>query len=303
MEITFLCGYIKEAGCAIIIIMTTNPADQNNKVAVVTGSSSGIGLETSLTLARNGFVTYATIRNLKKADTVKTLADREKIRIKIVPLDVTDDKSVNNAIQTIASEAGRIDVLVNNAGHGLFGAFEDLSIDEIKNIYDTNFFGLVRVTQAVLPIMRRQKSGMIVNVSSGAGIFGFPSGSAYVSTKFAVEGLSESISYELEPFGIKVVLVEPGFIKTNFGQAMVTAKKAQDPNSPCSQMMQKVAANSSSMASNAAPAELVAKVILEAVTSKSPNLRYLVGKDVETWAANKKTMSDAEFYNTIKNIA
>jgi NAD(P)-dependent dehydrogenase (short-subunit alcohol dehydrogenase family) len=151
--------------------------------------------------------------------------------------------------------------------------------------------------------MRRQKSGMIVNLSSGAGIFGFPGGSAYVSTKFAIEGLSESISYELEPLGIKVVLVEPGFIKTNFGQAMVIAKKAQDPNSPYSQMMQKVAANSSSMANNGAPAELVAKVILEAVTSKNPNFRYLAGKDVEKWAADKRTMSDAEFHNTIKNIA
>jgi NAD(P)-dependent dehydrogenase (short-subunit alcohol dehydrogenase family) len=289
--------YIKEAGCAIIIIMTTNPADQNNKVAVVTGSSSGIGLETSLTLARNGFVTYATIRNLKKADTVKTLADREKIRIKIVPLDVTDDKSVNNAIQTIASEAGRIDVLVNNAGHGLFGAFEDLSIDEIKNIYDTNFFGLVRVTQAVLPIMRRQKSGMIVNVSSGAGIFGFPSGSAYVSTKFAVEGLSESISYELEPFGIKVVLVEPGFIKTNFVQAMVVAKKSQDPKSPYSQMMQRIAAVSSQLAQRGSEADLVAKTVLNAVTSQKPNPRYLVGKDVEEWVKSKNSMTDAEFHD------
>jgi short-subunit dehydrogenase len=152
--------------------------------------------------------------------------------------------------------------LVNNAGYGLFGAFEDLSTEGIKNLHETNLFGLVRVTQAVLPTMRRQKSGVIVNLSSGAGIFGFPGGSAYVSIKFVVEGLSESIQYELEPFGIKVILVEPGFIKTNFGQAMVIAKKSQDPNSPYSQMMQKVAANSSSMADNGAPAELVANVIL-----------------------------------------
>ena len=110
--------------------------------------------------------------------------------------------SVTNAIQAISSEAGRIDVLVNNAGYGLNGAFEDLAIDEIKAQYETNVFGLIRTTQAVLPIMRRQKSGTIVNISSGAGRFGFPSSSAYVSTKFAVEGLSESMSYELEPFGL-----------------------------------------------------------------------------------------------------
>jgi short-subunit dehydrogenase len=130
--------------------------------------------------------------------------------------------------------------LVNNAGYGLIGAFEDLSIDEIKNLYETNVFGLIRVTQAVLPVMREQKSGIIVNVSSGAGLFGYPGGSAYVSTKFAVEGLTESISYELGQFGIKVVLIEPGFIKTNFENAMVIAKKAQDPNSPYSKMMQRI---------------------------------------------------------------
>jgi short-subunit dehydrogenase len=130
--------------------------------------------------------------------------------------------------------------LVNNAGYGLIGAFEDLSIDEIKNLYETNVFGLMRVTQAVLPIMRKQKSGIIVNVSSGAGLFGYPGGSAYVSTKFAVEGLTESISYELGQFGIKVVLIEPEFIKTNFENAMVIAKKAQDPNSPYSKMMQRI---------------------------------------------------------------
>ncbi len=130
--------------------------------------------------------------------------------------------------------------MVNNAGYGLIGAFEDLSIDEIKNLYETNVFGLIRVTQAVLPVMREQKSGIIVNVSSGAGLFGYPGGSAYVSTKFAVEGLTESISYELGQFGIKVVLIEPGFIKTNFENAMVIAKKAQDPNSPYSKMMQRI---------------------------------------------------------------
>jgi NAD(P)-dependent dehydrogenase (short-subunit alcohol dehydrogenase family) len=185
----------------------------------------------------------------------------------------------------------------------LVGAFEDLSIKEIKDLYETNVFGVVRVTQAVLPTMRRQQSGIIVNVSSGAGIFGYPGGSSYVSTKFALEGLSESISYELAPFGIKIVLIEPGFIKTNFANSMVVARRAQDPSSPYSQMMQKISANSNQMANNGSPVEVVSKVILEAVTSKNPNLRYLVGKDVETWAANKKTMSDGEFYNTIKNLA
>ena len=280
--------------------MTMNP---DQKVAVITGSSSGIGFETSLTLARNGFLTYATMRSLEKGATIKTVAEKEKLPIKVVQLDVTKDKSVDNAIQTIASEAaGRIDVLVNNAGYGLVGSFEDLSMEEIKDEYETNVFGLIRVTHAVLPIMRKQQSGIIVNLSSGAGIFGYPGGSAYVSSKFAVEGLTESIAYELEPFGIKVVLIEPGFIKTNFANAMVIAKKAQEPSSPYSQMMQKIAANSSEMAKNGSPVNLVAKVILEAVTSKNPNLRYLAGKDVETWVVSKKS-SETDFYNMMRNFA
>jgi NAD(P)-dependent dehydrogenase (short-subunit alcohol dehydrogenase family) len=275
----------------------------SQKVAIVTGSSSGIGLETSVSLAQNGFLTYATMRNLDKSSIIKTAADNESLPIKVVQLNVADNRMINNAIQAIVSEAGRIDILVNNAGYGLVGAFEDLSIDdEIKNQYETNVFGLMRVTQAVLPIMRRQKSGIIVNVSSGAGLFGYPGGSAYVSTKFAVEGLSESMAYELEPFGIKVVLIEPGFIKTNFANAMVLAKKAQDPSSPYSEMMQRIQANSNEMAKNASSVDVVSKAILEAVTSKSPNLRYLVGKDVETWAANKKTMGDTEFYNMMQNL-
>ena len=122
------------------------------------------------------------------------------------------------------------------------------------------------------------------------------------STKFAVEGLSESISYELGQFGIKVVLIEPGFIKTNFSNAMAIAKNAQDPNSPYSQMMQRIQANLSKMAKNASPFDVVSKAILEAVTTKSLNLRYLAGKDVETWAASKKTMSDTEFHDIIQGI-
>ncbi len=143
-------------------------------------------------------------------------------------------------MQSIISEASRIDMLVNNAGYAVGGAFEDLPMEEIKAQYETNLFGLIRVTQAVLPIMRKHKSGIIVIISSGVGRFGIPAQSAYVSTKFAIEGLSESMAYELEPFGIKMVLVEPGFIKTNIANNMVTAKKSQDANSPYSQLMENI---------------------------------------------------------------
>jgi NAD(P)-dependent dehydrogenase (short-subunit alcohol dehydrogenase family) len=272
------------------------------KVAVITGSSSGIGLESALILGRNGYNTYATMRSLDKDTSIKAVVQNEGLPIRVVQLDVTDDTSVKNAIDHIISEAGRIDLLVNNAGYGLVGALEDLAIEELKSQYETNLFGLIRVTQAVLPAMRKQRSGRIINISSGAGIFGYPGGSAYVSTKFAVEGLSESIAYELEPFGIKVILVEPGFIKTNFGNAMVMAKKAQDSASPYSELMQKTMASTTKLAKNASDAELVASIILESASNPNPRLRYLAGKDVESWAASKKNMDELEFFNMMKSL-
>ena len=284
------------------------PRSNNNKpngeitrVAVVTGSSSGIGFETSLMLARNGFQTYATMRDPDKGENTKSIATKENLPIHIEQLDVTDNKSVINAIQAIVSKANRIDVLVNNAGYALTGAFEDLAIEEIKAQYETNLFGLIRTTQAVLPIMRKQKSGTIVNISSGAGRFGYAGASAYISTKFAVEGLSESMSYELEPFGIKVILVEPGVIRTNVFKNIVTAKKSQNPNSPYSQIMQKMSTSFEHMLENASSSpDLVAKVVLQAVTSENPSLRYLAGKDVETWIEAKRNKSDDEFYKMVK---
>ena len=272
----------------------------NQRVAVVTGSSSGNGYETSLTLARNGFLTYATMRNLNKSENIKSLAEKEKLPLKIVQLDVTDDRSVNNAMQSITAESNRIDVLVNNAGYPLSGAFEDLGMEEIKAQYQTNLFGVIRVTQAVLPIMRKQKSGIIVNISSVAGRFGFSVLSAYSSTKFAVEGLSESMAYELEPFGIKVVLVEPGFIRTNIVNSTVVAKKSQDPNSPYSQLMQNMATSFEHLMQVGSSPDVVAKVVLKAVTSENPSLRYLAGKDAEDWMEAKRSMSDEEFYKMMK---
>jgi NAD(P)-dependent dehydrogenase (short-subunit alcohol dehydrogenase family) len=274
----------------------------DQKVAVITGSSSGIGLESALILARNGYTTYATMRSPDKDTSIKTVVQNEGLPIRVVQLDVTDDISVKNAVDHIGSEAGRIDILVNNAGYGLVGALEDLAMEEIKSQYETNLFGLIRIIQAVLPTMRKQRSGRIINISSGAGIFGYPGGSAYVSTKFAVEGLSESIAYELESFGIKVILIEPGFIRTNFANAMVMAKKAQDSASPYSEMMQKTMASTTELAKNASDAELVASIILEAASNPNPRLRYLAGKDVESWAASKKNMDELEFFNMMKGL-
>lgn len=273
----------------------------HNKVAVVTGSSSGIGREVSLMLARNGFTAYATMRNLAKSSELKAIADREKLPLKTVQLDVTDDISVKNAIQAIFDENNRIDILVNNAGYGLTGALEDLDIGEIKSQYETNVFGLIRTTQTVLPIMRKQNSGTIVNISSGLGRFGIAASSAYVSSKFAVEGLSESMSYELEPFGIRTILIEPGVIKTIIRSA-VLAKKSQDPNSPYIQLMNGMESGMDKLLENGERPEYVAKVVLDAIMDKKPKIRYLAGKDVEHILDIKNKISDEDFHNMLKRM-
>jgi short-subunit dehydrogenase len=198
-----------------------------NRIAIVTGSSSGIGLETALTLARNRFYTYATMRNLKKSTSIKEIANKEALPLKVIELDVDDDDlSAKNAIYEIISEKQRIDILVNNAGYGLIGPIEDTSIEEeLKPQFETNLYGIVRVTQQVLPIMRRQKSGRIINVSSIGGIVGYPFSAAYCSTKFALEGLSESLSYEVDQFGIKVILIEPALVISDFHNNVKMAVK------------------------------------------------------------------------------
>lgn len=277
--------------------MKQQDREEQGKVAIVTGSSSGIGYATSLLLARNRFHTYATMRNTEKSADIQEIANKEKLPLQVIQLDVNDDASIRNSIKRVERENERIDVLVNNAGYGLVGAFEDLSVEEIKLQFETNFFGVIRITQQVLPIMRKQKSGIIVNVSSGAGRIGFPGMSAYVSSKFALEGLSESMSYELEPFGIKVVIIEPGVIRTNFKKNSLMSKKSLDNSSisPYSSIIQKIDSSISSIIEHATLPEEVANAIMHAITSNNPELRYLVGNDMIMMAETKKSMSDEDF--------
>ena len=210
---------------------------ERSPVAVVTGSSSGIGLETSLLLARNEFRTYATVHNLHGAQQLLDIIKKEKENkmhnptLDVLPLDVTDDNSVKSAIDKIVNEAGRIDVLVNNAGYGLIGALEDIPMEEVKAHFETNLFGPIRVMQDVLPIMRMQGNGIIVNISSMGGRIAFPLSSTYSGTKFALEAISDSLSYEVEQFGIKIIVIEPGVVKTNFGKSMKKIEKTMNPDS------------------------------------------------------------------------
>ena len=280
---------------------------QQGKVAVITGSSSGIGFETSLLLARKGFYTYATMRNLNKSQKINDIAQNENLPLKVLQLDVTDDKSVKDAFRQVQDEKARIDVLVNNAGYDVMGAVEDLSIDEFKSQFETNFFGVIRVTKEVIPIMRNQGGGNIINISSVGGRIGIPLNTAYISSKFALEGLSESMRYELEQFGIDVILIEPGAVKSNFFEnADVVINNNNTTNStktslysPLTQKLIKGFEPILESSSSSLPSD-VAKVIYQAIDSDNRQVRYLVGKDAASIINARQNLSDKEFENWIK---
>src|SRR5919106_1086498 len=272
-----------------------NTLANKNKVAIVTGSTTGIGYETAIHLARNGFYTYATIRSLSKAEKITKKAKSENLPLSVIQLDVTDDISITNAIDTVINESGKVDILVNNAGYGLIGSIEDMSIEELKAQYETNVFGVFRVTKAVLPHMRKQHGGSIINISSIAGRIALPLYSAYVSSKFAIEGLSESLAYELEPFGIKVAIIEPGAIKTNFRREQA-AKGSSEEGSPYSTMMRSPSKVIEEILKHRLYPEEVAKTVIQAIENPKPKLRYIVGKDVEELIELRRKSSDEELF-------
>jgi short-subunit dehydrogenase len=266
-----------------------------NKVALITGASSGIGFETSLTLARNEFRTFATMRNLSKSRKIREIAKKERLPLTVIPLDVNDNASIRTAIQNILVEAKRIDVVINNAGYGLFGAVEDLSMDKIIDQFETNFFGVVRVVKSVLPIMRNQHSGTIINISSMVGRVAMPLNSVYVASKFALEGFSESIRHELSKFGINVILIEPGIVRTGFFDNLQKSKN-EAAKSPYSALLKRRLSRFKSVSeSNSSSPSQVAKAILKALQSKSSNFRYIVGEDAMLVLEKRKVLSDIKF--------
>lgn len=268
-----------------------------DKVAVVTGSSSGIGFETALALAREGYYTYATMRDTSKGSKILDAARRENLKLEVVTLDVDREDTIKACIGKILADRKRIDVLVNNAGYFLVGCLEEITIKDIKAQFETNFFGIVRTIQEVLPSMRSQKSGIIVNISSVAGRIGFPVTPGYISSKFALEGLSESMRYELAPFGIKTVIIEPGVVKTNL---FASLKKATKPESVYKDITEKVLQGLAMMCEMGTLPQEVARTIVTALKSENPLPRYPVGNDAVMFLEAKKNKTDIEFENYIK---
>lgn len=205
----------------------------NSKVVLITGCSSGFGLHTAIHLSSKGYKVVATMRDLDKRNVLEGEVHRRKNHIDILQLDVTDNVSIKNAIKQIAAKYGYIDVLVNNAGCGIGGFFEDLAEEEIRQIMETNFFGVQAVTREVIPLMRQRKKGKIINISSVSGFSTSPSFGAYNASKWALEGFSESLRYELKFFDIDVLLIEPGTYKTKiFTENAKYAKDFNNPQSP-----------------------------------------------------------------------
>ena len=269
------------------------------KVAVVTGASSGIGFETALALAREGYHTYATMRDTTKSDKIKELGQKDGLKINVLELDVDNDDSVKVAIKKILDEKQRIDVLVNNAGWGLWGCVEDVSVDEFKTQFETNFFSVIRLIQEVGPTMRKQGSGKIINISSVAGRIGFPASPAYISSKFALEGLSESLRLEMAPFGVDVIIIEPGVIKTNFLNPVRLAKKSES-DTAYRDITTKVVSGVKMMAEMGTPPKEVADTIVKSINDDKSLPRYIVGNDASMFLEAKKSKTDIEFENYLK---
>jgi len=269
------------------------------KVAVVTGTSSGIGFETALALAREGYYTYATMRDTTKSDKIKELGKKDNLKISVLELDVDDENSVKNAIQKILDQKQRIDILVNNAGWGLWGCVEDVSVDEFKAQFDTNFFSIIRLIQEVGPTMRTQGSGKIINISSVAGRIGFPASPAYISSKFALEGLSECLRLEMAPFGVDVVIIEPGVIKTNFLNPVKLAKKSES-DTAYRDITSRVVSGIKMMAEMGTPPKEVADAVVKSIKDDKPLPRYIVGNDASMFLEAKKNKTDIEFENYLK---
>jgi NAD(P)-dependent dehydrogenase (short-subunit alcohol dehydrogenase family) len=288
-----------------------------NKIAIVTGSSSGIGLETSLTLAENNFTTYATMRNLDKASNILEVAERKNLPINVVQLDVTDDTSVQQAIQFVSEKEGRIDLLVNNAGYALLGAAEDLCSEDIQAQFNTNLFGVYRTIKEVIPIMRKQAGGgTIINIGSVNGFVASPCASAYVATKFALEGLTQSLRYELAPFGIKVTIIDAGAIKTNIiTNGMLIPNKIEEQRrqqqkqqqkntntSPFAEMTINILEKSKTVISNGSHPRVVADIVLKAAKVEKPQPRYSAGDDAEKLLETRRQMTDVEFEEFIQAL-
>jgi NAD(P)-dependent dehydrogenase (short-subunit alcohol dehydrogenase family) len=270
-----------------------------SKVAIVTGASSGIGEATARRLQRLGFTVYAVARRIERMEAL------QRNGIRVIRVDVTDDASMTALVRQVGAETGRIDVLVNNAGYGSYGAVEDVALSEARRQFDVNVFGLARLTQLVLPHMRRQGGGHIINISSIGGKIYEPLGAWYHATKFAVEGLSDSLRLELAPFGIHVVVIEPGAIKTEWSGIAAESVLATSGTTAYARQATMVGNLLTAADSNprlVSPPEVIADAVAKAVTARRPRTRYVVGGGAKPIILARRLLSDRAFDRLILGV-
>jgi len=261
------------------------------KVILITGASSGMGKETALQLIREGHVVYGAARR------ESNMQELVKAGGHAVKLDITNAQQVKDVIEKIISEQGKIDVLVNNAGYAIYGAVEDITIDEARQQFEVNLFGLAAITKAVLPYMRKQQTGEIINISSMGGKMYTPLGAWYHATKHALEGWSDSLRLELKDHGIHVVIIEPGIIKTEFDKVMYEPMIKRSGNGPYANLTKAVAKGTlrTYKKGSSSPSTVVAKVISRAIRSNKPKTRYVVGKMAKPMIWIRKNLGDRVF--------
>lgn len=266
-----------------------------SKTIIITGASSGFGRETAKLFQERGWNVAATMRSPENEQELSALEN-----VLVIRLDVQDSESIQNAVNETIQHFGSIDVLVNNAGYGLMGVFESATPEQIQKQYAVNVFGLMDVTRAVLPQMRQQGSGTIINISSFGGQVGLPFGSLYNSSKFAVEGFSESLSHEVSTFGIKVKIIEPGGVATNFRTGLEMIKNEIPEYNPIMGNFFGRYQSTTAHLPKATP-EDVAQTICEAVTDERAQLRYVIGEDAQFYIDTKYENDDPEFIKIMRD--
>jgi short-subunit dehydrogenase len=263
------------------------------KIALITGASAGIGMETAKFLANNNYTVYGAARRIERMNGL------EQLGIKVIGMDVTDDDSMVAAVNEIIKNEGRIDVLVNNAGFGLYGALEEVSMKDARYQLEVNVIGLARLAQLIIPHMRKQQSGKIVNITSIGGKISSPMGAWYHASKFAVEALSDNMRMELKPFGIDVIVIEPGGVKSEWGDIAMENLKKSSSAGPYKHTAEKMFELNRKFEKRNAEPSVIAELILKAITAISPKTRYHAGFMAGPVLMARKILSDKQFDKVI----
>jgi NADP-dependent 3-hydroxy acid dehydrogenase YdfG len=264
-----------------------------SKTIMITGCSSGIGRATANLFQQKGWNVVATMRTPQRE---QELTKRENVLV--TALDVTKPESIESAVNAALTRFRRIDVLVNNAGFGAYGPLEATKVESIRSAFDTNVLGMLAMTKAVIPHLRVNREGVVVNIASMGGKFAFPLGALYHGTKFAVEGLSEALSYEMAAIGVRVKIIEPGMVATDFGKAVDFSN--DERLTEYQPLVAKVMASFAESQKEASPPEAVADVVFQAVNDGTDQLRYRVGKDAEAMLSARQSQDDATFFQNLR---